>query len=85
MPSVCDRWEGLSQSARASVLWWIRRLSGGQTFRVSFDCSETGVRGITEEVVIERHEDGSRQIRVRTYTPGDLEDETELAGVNRNG
>lgn len=65
-------WDELSDTARATLLWWIRRAAENSSFRIIVQHHEGGVRSVTEERVIERHEDGSRQIRVRTYHPREL-------------
>lgn len=65
-------WDELPESATRSVIWWVHRLAEGTSSLISFQCHEGGIRSVTVEEVVERHEDGSRQIRVRTYAPGEL-------------
>lgn len=66
-------WNELSDSARTTVVWWIRKLAGDTNDRVCFECHQGGIRSVTVETVVERNDDGSRQIRVRSYEPGELD------------
>lgn len=67
-------WDEIPESAQVAVVWWIRRLAQGDSARITFETEGGGVRGVREEVVVERYEDGSRRVQVATYTPDDLDD-----------
>lgn len=65
-------WDKLSRSARMALLKIAYRLGDDAfTGQIRLDCNQGGVGSMSEEVVVDRREDGSRRIHVDTYRPGE--------------
>ena len=71
-------WEDLPESSRLTVIRLIRTLAGQGTEerftgRITLECSEGGIRTLSESRVVHTNPDGSRRIEVHTFRPPDLE------------